>query len=123
MDFKEWHEGHVTQYHRSGKHYVEFRAIGEKRWLNMKKIVFYIVERPLYSSNTFGEFKDDEIFENSGLAPVEVQLFCAACAVAYLRSVLFVISLSSICSSVCSSVCLSQQFRFSVSCDQLGVIS
>lgn len=72
VDFKEWHEGQVTQYHRSGKHYVEFRAIGEKRWLNMKKIVFYIVERPVYSSDSYGEFKDDQIFENSGLAPIEV---------------------------------------------------
>ena len=41
----------------------------------MKKIVFYIVERPLYSSSTYGEYKDDEIFENSGLAPIEVISF------------------------------------------------
>ena len=38
----------------------------------MKKIVFYIVERPLYPSSSYGEYKDDEIFENSGLAPIEV---------------------------------------------------
>ena len=38
----------------------------------MKKIVFYIVERPVYSSDSYGEFKDDQIFENSGLAPIEV---------------------------------------------------
>lgn len=38
----------------------------------MKKIVFYIVERPVYSSDSSGEFKDDQIFENSGLAPIEV---------------------------------------------------
>jgi hypothetical protein len=41
----------------------------------MKKIAFYIVERPVYSSNAFGEYKEDEIFENSGLAPIEVMLF------------------------------------------------
>ena len=73
VDFKEWHEGHVSQFHRSGKHYVEFRAIGEKRWLNMKKIVFYIIERPLSLVSCSGECNDDEIFENSGLAPVEVE--------------------------------------------------
>ena len=28
IDSKEWHEGIVTQYHRSGKHFVEFRIIG-----------------------------------------------------------------------------------------------
>ena len=73
VDFKEWHEGHVSQFHRSGKHYVEFRAIGEKRWLNMKKIVFYIIERPLSLVSCSGECNDDEIFENSGLAPIEVE--------------------------------------------------
>lgn len=29
---------------------MEFRAVNEKRWLTMKKIAFYIVERP--SANT-----------------------------------------------------------------------
>jgi len=47
VDSKEWHEGIVTQFHpKSGKHYVEFRAIGEKRWFNMLKVAFYIIERP-----------------------------------------------------------------------------
>jgi len=47
VDSKEWHEGIVTQFHpKSGKHYVEFRAIGEKRWLGMSKMAFYIIERP-----------------------------------------------------------------------------
>ena len=50
VDYKEWHEGIVTQFHKSGKHFVEFRGVGEKRWLTMKKIAFYIVERP--SANT-----------------------------------------------------------------------
>jgi hypothetical protein len=66
----------VSQYHRSGKHYVEFRAIGERRWLNMKKIAFYIVERPNYqsSSSNQGEFKEAETSEkNDGLAPLEVK--------------------------------------------------
>eukprot|EP00596_Hydrurales_sp_CCMP1899_P000367 CAMPEP_0119046274 /NCGR_PEP_ID=MMETSP1177-20130426/45527_1 /TAXON_ID=2985 /ORGANISM="Ochromonas sp, Strain CCMP1899" /LENGTH=938 /DNA_ID=CAMNT_0007019197 /DNA_START=345 /DNA_END=3160 /DNA_ORIENTATION=+ len=92
VDFKEWHEGHVTQYHRSGKHYVEFRAISERRWLNMKKIAFYIVERPIYSSNTFGEYKEDEIFENSGLAPIEDKwIYCDKVSLnyAFAQSVLF----------------------------------
>jgi len=45
LDHKEWHEGYVLQFHRSGRHYVEFRTTGERRWLEMLKIAFYIVER------------------------------------------------------------------------------
>ena len=75
IDSKEWHEGFVTQFHRSGKHYVEFRQIGEKRWLNMKKMAFYIVERPLLHNTTNGssEYKDNEQgMDADGLAPIEV---------------------------------------------------
>jgi hypothetical protein len=71
VDFKEWHEGLVLQFHKSGKHYVEFRQVGEKRWLLMKKIAFYILERPqIYSKEDESEYKDDSDCE--GLAPVEV---------------------------------------------------
>ncbi len=49
VDYKEWHEGLVTDFHKSGKHFVEFRVVNEKRWLLMKKIAFYIVERPALS--------------------------------------------------------------------------
>lgn len=41
----------------------------------MKKIVFYIVERPLSSANCSSEYNDEEIFENSGLAPIEVSFY------------------------------------------------
>jgi hypothetical protein len=72
VDFKEWHEGLVLQFHKSGKHYVEFRQVGEKRWLIMKKIAFYILERPqIYSKEDESEYKDDSDCE--GLAPVEVR--------------------------------------------------
>lgn len=72
VDCKEWHEGYVTQYHKSGKHLVEFRAINEKRWLIMKKMAFYIVERPvLQNNNDGGEFKDNNS-DNDNLAPFEV---------------------------------------------------
>ena len=50
LDSKEWHEGVVLQYHKSGKHYLEFRTNGEKRWLDMLKVAFYIVERERYDS-------------------------------------------------------------------------
>jgi hypothetical protein len=74
VENKEWHEGYVTQYHKSGKHYVEFRQIGEKRWINMRKVAFYIVERPMYPPNTTGEYKEEELLECcSGLAPIEVR--------------------------------------------------
>jgi hypothetical protein len=70
VDYKEWFEGLVLQYHKSGKHYVEFRQVNEKRWLVMKKIAFYILERPPPAVAQEGEYKDDSDCE--GLAPVEV---------------------------------------------------
>jgi hypothetical protein len=76
VDYKEWHEGYVTQYHKSGKHLVEFRIVNEKRWLLMKKVAFYIVERPnnqsLMNGND-GEFKETEQEPQESLAPVEVR--------------------------------------------------
>jgi len=57
LDNKEWHEGEVTQYHKSGKHSVEFRTIGEKRWLLMSKMAFYIIER---SVEPMTEYKENE---------------------------------------------------------------
>ena len=73
VDLKEWHEGFVLQFHQSGKHYVEFRQVNEKRWLIMKKIAFYILERPASEGKEESEFKEDE---TEGLAPVEVCSFC-----------------------------------------------
>lgn len=73
IDNKEWHEGFVSQF-RSGKHYVEFRMIGERRWMNMQKLAFHIVERPCVhlSSSSRGEFKDSEISDTEDdLAPIE----------------------------------------------------
>jgi hypothetical protein len=61
IDSKEWHEGIVTHFHRSGKHNVEFRAIGEKRWLNMAKMAFHILEQPAPdSSPTSNEYKEND---------------------------------------------------------------
>lgn len=68
VDYKEWHEGYVTQFHKSGKHLVEFKLVDEKRWLTMKKVAFYIVERPV-GVNCGSEFKD---CGDEGLAPIEV---------------------------------------------------
>ena len=73
MDYKEWHEGFVLQFHKSGKHHVEFRSASEKRWLVMRKIAFYILERPApvtVSKEDGSEFKESS--DNEGLAPVEV---------------------------------------------------
>ena len=64
IEQKEWHEGLVTQYHKSGKHYIEFRTMFEKRWLQMNKVAFYIVERgsnslPLLKiNNSTDEYKE-----------------------------------------------------------------
>ena len=58
LDSKEWHEGEVTQFHKSGKHSVEFRSIGEKRWLFMSKIAFYIIERSVEQTTEYKENED-----------------------------------------------------------------
>ncbi|CAN0171551.1 unnamed protein product [Ectocarpus sp. 6 AP-2014] len=68
VDNREWHEGLVTQYHKSGKHCVEYRRSGEKRWVNMLKTAFYIVER---AQPTGGEVKEMEPDPTEGLAPIE----------------------------------------------------
>ena len=52
---------------------MEFRQVNEKRWLIMKKIAFYILERPASEGKEESEFKEDE---TEGLAPVEVCSFC-----------------------------------------------
>ena len=46
LENREWSEGLVAQYHRSsGKHCVEFRHSGARRWLLMLRTAFYIVDR------------------------------------------------------------------------------
>ncbi len=50
---------------------VEFRMVNEKRWLLMKKVAFYIVERPVIQNNDNGEFKETNS-DHDNLAPVEV---------------------------------------------------
>ena len=74
VDNKEWHEGFVLQYHKSGKHDVDFRLLGERRWLTLKKVAFYIVERSKVTLNSADEFKENELdsIGDDGLAPLEV---------------------------------------------------
>lgn len=47
---------------------VEFRMVNEKRWLLMKKVAFYIVERPVIQNNDNGEFKETNS-DHDNLAP------------------------------------------------------
>jgi hypothetical protein len=84
IDHREWHEGFITGFHKSGKHNVEFRQIGEKRWLSMKNSAFYIIERArsdlvLNNSCNFqlsNEFKETDInIENAEAGNNEVCLF------------------------------------------------
>jgi len=59
LENREWSEGLVTQYHRSsGKHCVEFRHSGARRWLVMLRTAFYIVDR--CNSAVSEEMKDPE---------------------------------------------------------------
>jgi len=52
LDSRDWQDGVVTQYHKSGKHCVEFHVVHQKRWLPMLKTAFYIVERPKQAHNS-----------------------------------------------------------------------
>ena len=73
MEFKEWQEGYVIQYHRTGKHLIQFRVSGENKWILMKKAVFYILERPILLQNREDpEYKEGEVVQEDYLAPVEV---------------------------------------------------
>lgn len=67
---KEWHEGFVSQFHKSGKHLIEFKILNDRRWLNMKKMAFYIVERPHINPQDSSEIKSDNEDEDN-LAPIE----------------------------------------------------
>jgi len=59
VDSKEWHEGLITHFHKSGKHCVEFRAVSEKRWFHMLKLAFYIID-PQLDDNDGHEFKEND---------------------------------------------------------------
>lgn len=48
---------------------MEYRRSGDKRWVNMQKSAFYIVERAQPSG---GEVKEMESDPTEGLAPIEV---------------------------------------------------
>jgi hypothetical protein len=74
VENKEWHEGLVIQFHKSGKHRVEFRTLSDRRWLHMNKHAFYILDRPVLSNleiHDNGEVKEHEDKWDS-LAPMEV---------------------------------------------------
>lgn len=72
VEFKEWHEGYVAQYHRAGKHLIQFRVSGESKWMLMKKVVFYILERPVLSQNRDeNEYKEGDVSQEGYLAPIE----------------------------------------------------
>ncbi|CAM9872037.1 unnamed protein product, partial [Discosporangium mesarthrocarpum] len=68
VDNREWHEGLVTQFHKSGKHCVEFCSTGEKRWIHMPRTAFYILERGRPAG---GECKEADGDTTEGLAPIE----------------------------------------------------
>jgi hypothetical protein len=72
LDNREWHEGVVIQYHKSGKHHVEFRAMAEKRWILMSKTAFFIIDR---NQNQAVEQKENEenTDKGSGDDPVDTE--------------------------------------------------
>ena len=68
-------DGVVTQFHKSGKHCVEFHLVHQKRWLFMLKTAFYIVERP--QSSTSAESK--EVASPPFLIKLGVSWLCLQC--------------------------------------------
>ena len=60
----------MTHFHRSGKHCVEFHVIGEKRWLNMMKMAFYVIDQCEPSSSN--EYKENDEGGVAGFSPGEV---------------------------------------------------
>jgi hypothetical protein len=63
ISFSPSQDGLVTQYHKSGKHCVEFHVAHQKRWLPMLKTAFFIVERPLTKDHA--ESKEPEGTEHN----------------------------------------------------------
>jgi hypothetical protein len=66
----EWEEAVVLEYHKSGKHHLHFYLIGEKKWMHMRKTVFYIIARPLRPLNMeeVGEVKEEDADVKGGSA-------------------------------------------------------
>jgi hypothetical protein len=70
MEGSEWEEAVVLEYHKSGKHHLHFYLIGEKKWMHMRKTMFYIIARPIQplGIEEVGEVKDDGIETKAGSA-------------------------------------------------------
>jgi hypothetical protein len=62
LDNREWHEGVVLKFEK-GKHLLQFKTMDDKqfdkKWLNMQKVAFYIIERPSTSTNEIKELEAD----------------------------------------------------------------
>ncbi len=84
VDNKEWKEGIVLHYHRSGKHNVHFYAVGEKKWMHMTKTLFYIIEHPdseteIKEDDSSSEDLDDRVSLN--ILPLLTSSFHSLCRV------------------------------------------
>ncbi|CAM9659186.1 unnamed protein product, partial [Heterosigma akashiwo] len=84
VDNREWQEGHVIAYHKSGKHCVEFTSNKERRLFKMLKIAFYIIERgSQQSSSGEGEVKEAEDIDMENMAPLEDWHYCEDITIEY----------------------------------------
>lgn len=62
---------------------MDFRQLGEKRWLNMRKVAFYVIERSIVVSdhdevnnNAGGEIKENEpMAYHEGVTKEEVRIW------------------------------------------------
>jgi hypothetical protein len=84
LENREWSEGLVTQYHRSsGKHCVEFRHSGARRWLMMLRTAFYIVDRGASGEETK---EPDGAGPSSSKAPPEPWTYSEDLSTAFARA-------------------------------------
>jgi hypothetical protein len=84
VDNREWHEGVVLSYLKSGKHCIELHNSKQKISLKMIRTAFYIIERPRHSSDALGmEVKEPEPAEGEGLADIENWTYCEDISIEY----------------------------------------
>eukprot|EP00638_Chattonella_subsalsa_P010550 CAMPEP_0117787184 /NCGR_PEP_ID=MMETSP0948-20121206/6252_1 /TAXON_ID=44440 /ORGANISM="Chattonella subsalsa, Strain CCMP2191" /LENGTH=405 /DNA_ID=CAMNT_0005616281 /DNA_START=171 /DNA_END=1385 /DNA_ORIENTATION=- len=87
VDNREWQEGQVVAYNKSGKHCIEFSSTKEKRLFKMIRTAFYIIERPIsQSSPSEGEVKEVEDIETEMLAPLENWNYCEDVSIDYVKA-------------------------------------
>ena len=96
LDNRDWQDGIVTQFHKCGKHCVEFHILQQKRWLPMLRTAFYIMKRPparrQYGDNESKEPEKTKLAQHlsfsrsngeQSLAPIDKWSYCEEVSLEY----------------------------------------